>query len=121
LHKQFGAGLEILIFPSDEFGKQELPAEQVCGFAESKGVPCNTSGFHISAKVQVNGPNANPIWQLAKSKFAGDVEWNFAGIVRPSATRTAGATCVAHPAQHAHAQSRVCVRCSFCSTRAATW
>jgi len=80
LHKQFGAGLEILIFPSDEFGKQELPAEQVCGFAESKGVPCNTSGFHISAKVQVNGPNANPIWQLAKSKFAGDVEWNFAGI-----------------------------------------
>ena len=38
LHKEFGPRLEILYFPSDEFGAQELPENQVCSFAEKKGV-----------------------------------------------------------------------------------
>jgi glutathione peroxidase-family protein len=31
-------------------------------------------------KVQVNGANSHPIWNLAKQTFPGDVGWNFAGI-----------------------------------------
>jgi len=80
LHKQFGARIELLIFPSDEFGAQELPDNQIAPFCESKGVPTNVPGCHLMAKVQVKEPNANPIWQLAKSSFPGEVKWNFDGI-----------------------------------------
>jgi len=78
LHNHFAAKLEILIFPSDEFGGQELPEDQVCGFVGSHGLPVDAPGCHVMAKVQVNGNH--PIWKLAKSAFPGPVEWNFDGI-----------------------------------------
>ena len=80
LHQSFGPSLEILIFPSDEFGAQELPEKQVPDFCESKGVPTNKPGCHLMAKVEVNGPNTHPVWALAKKAFPGHVNWNFDGI-----------------------------------------
>lgn len=79
-HQQFGAALEILIFPSDEFGAQELPSAEIPAFVQSKGLPVEAPGCHLMAKVAVNGPDADSIWSLAKSKFGGDVKWNFAGV-----------------------------------------
>ena len=78
MHKHFGASLEILIFPSDEFGGQELPEDQVGGFCESKGVPTDKPGCHLMAKVEVNGEH--PVWKMAKKAFTGNVKWNFDGI-----------------------------------------
>ena len=69
-----------MIFPTDEFGGQELPEAQVCGFAESKGVPADAPGCHVMAKTEVNGANANAVWKFAKAKFPGEVRWNFDGI-----------------------------------------
>ena len=70
----------MLIFPSDEFGGQELPAEQIPAFVESKGLPTNAPGCHLMAKVNTNGPETHPVWALAKETFPGDVKWNFDGI-----------------------------------------
>ena len=47
-------------------------------FCTAKGVPTAVPGCHLMAKVEVNG--SNPVWQLAKSKFPGNVKWNFDGI-----------------------------------------
>ena len=69
-----------MIFPSDEFGQQELPEDKVGGFCESKGVPTNKPGCHLMSKVNVNGKDAHPVWQMAKSKFPGEIKWNFDGI-----------------------------------------
>ena len=81
LHSTFGDKLEILLFPSDEFGNQELPDGQAADFCVKKGLPTNGAGARMFAKGQVNGPNAHPVWALAKTKFPGDVQWNFDGIV----------------------------------------
>ena len=80
MHTEFGQSLEILLFPSDEFGKQELPSEQIPAFVKGKGLPTNAPGCHLMAKVSVNGPAADPIWKLAKDKFPGEVKWNFDGV-----------------------------------------
>ena len=80
LHSTFGPSLEILIFPSDEFGKQELPTEQIPDFVVGKGLPVNAPGCRLMAKVQTNGPETHPIWALAKEAFPGDVKWNFDGV-----------------------------------------
>ena len=72
--------ISILLFPSDEFGGQELPAAQIPGFVEGKGLPTDGGGCHLMAKVKVNGPEAAPVWQLAKAAFPGEIKWNFAGI-----------------------------------------
>ena len=71
---------EILAFPCNQFGKQEpgTPAE-IRDFARKK------YGFKgaLMAKVDVNGPNAHPLWQLMKRAIPGedgkaDIRWNFA-------------------------------------------
>lgn len=80
LHKLFGSRLEIMMFPSDEFGGQELAEGKVGDFCESKGLPANKDHVHLMAKGNVNGPMAHPVWQLAKTKFPGEVQWNFDGI-----------------------------------------
>lgn len=72
--------MELLAFPSDEFGGQELACEKIPAFVEGKGLPLDAPGFHVMDKVQTNGPNASPIWRLAKEAFPGDITWNFAGI-----------------------------------------
>ena len=77
--------LEILLFPSDEFGGQELPSEEIGpflrGFKLTKDLPLDgEGGCRLMAKVRVNGEGAHPVFQLGKESFPGDVAWNFGGI-----------------------------------------
>jgi glutathione peroxidase-family protein len=68
--------LSMLLWPSDEFGEQELPTEQIPGFV-SQYLPVNDEHVHVMAKARVNGHDADPVWVTAKLGFPGDVEWNF--------------------------------------------
>ena len=52
--------MNILLFPSDEFGGQELPEAQIPAFVKGKGLPTDGGGCHLMAKVRVNGPEAEP-------------------------------------------------------------
>ena len=70
----------MLLYPSDEFGRQELPSEQIPDFVTGYGLPTDGGGCTLMSKVNVNGPQADPVWKLAKSAFPGDIAWNFAGI-----------------------------------------
>ena len=79
-HREHGEAINILLFPSDEFGGQELPEAQIPAFVKGKGLPTDGGGCHLMAKVRVNGPEAEPMWQMAKASFPGEVRWNFAGI-----------------------------------------
>ena len=79
-HAKYGDKVEILLYPSDEFGGQELPSAEVPGFVKSQGLPTDGGGCTLMDKVKVNGGNADPLWTLVKKKFPGDVGWNFAGI-----------------------------------------
>lgn len=65
-------GLEILAFPSNQFGRQEPgSAEQIKDFVAGYGVE-----FPMMSKIDVNGENADPVWVLLKQ--GGDnVGWNF--------------------------------------------
>jgi len=80
LHQRFGPQLEIMLFPSDEFGKQELPEGKICDFVASLGLPGDEPGFHMMAKSEVNGPKTHPVWAFAKAAFPGQVRWNFDAI-----------------------------------------
>ena len=80
LHQRFGPDLEIMAFPSDEFGAQELPSNQICGFVSRMGLAGDEPGFHVMAKCKVNGPSAHPVWAFAKKAFPGEVRWNFDAI-----------------------------------------
>jgi len=76
--------LEILLFPSDEFGGQELPADEIApflqGFKLTKDLPLNGGGCTLMEKVTVNGDEAHPVFKLGKESHPGDITWNFAGI-----------------------------------------
>ena len=76
-------GLEMLLFPTDEFG-QELPDAEIApflqGFKLTKDLPLDGDGCRLMAKVQVNGDDAHPVFKLGKEAYPGDVAWNFAGI-----------------------------------------
>ena len=63
------------------FGRQELPEAQAAEFCVRKGVPVNADGARMFAKSNMNGPKTHPVWALAKSKFPGEVQWNFDGII----------------------------------------
>jgi len=80
LHDTLGPAIELLIFPSDEFGGQELPTSEIPAFVAGKGLPTNAPGCHLLAKVKVSGGGAHPVWKFAKEAFPGDVKWNFDGI-----------------------------------------
>merc|ERR1712032_1067112 len=73
-----------LLFPSDEFGGQELPADEIApflnGFKLTKDLPLSGDGCHLMQKVEVNGAEMHPVFALGKAKYEGDVAWNFAGI-----------------------------------------
>ncbi|GBF98663.1 phospholipid hydroperoxide glutathione peroxidase-like [Raphidocelis subcapitata] len=76
--KYKGAGLEVLAFPSNEFGRQEpgTPA-QIRDFVSSKyGV-----AFPVMEKIETNGPNTHPVYKLLKEASGDDspVDWNFRG------------------------------------------
>ena len=80
LHKKYGAqGFEILAFPCNQFGGQEP------GSAEDIEQFCKVNfglSFPLMAKVEVNGPDATPLWQWLKGEAKGifgstGVKWNF--------------------------------------------
>ncbi|EPS69156.1 glutathione peroxidase, partial [Genlisea aurea] len=72
-------GLEILAFPSNQFGGQEPGTN-----AEIKQFACTRfkAEYPIFDKVDVNGPNAAPVYQFLKSESGGGflndlIKWNF--------------------------------------------
>lgn len=72
-------GLEVLGFPCNQFGQQEPGSEEdIASF-------CSTN-YHVTfpmfAKIDVNGPNAHPLYQYLKQQAPGegessDIQWNF--------------------------------------------
>lgn len=72
-------GLNILAFPSNQFGRQEPGTEaQIKEFA--KGYNAN---FQMFSKIDVNGADAHPLWKWLKEQpngrgFLGNsIKWNF--------------------------------------------
>ncbi len=80
LYRKFkDRGLAVLGFPCDQFGHQEPGnAQEIRNF-------CSVSyqvTFPLFAKVEVNGPNAHPVYQVLKKQAPGilgieRVKWNF--------------------------------------------
>ena len=72
-------GLAVLGFPCNQFGGQEPGSEEeIVKFCQAK---YNVS-FDLFAKIDVNGPEASPVYKTLTSKesdpkFAGDIKWNF--------------------------------------------
>ena len=73
-----GDGFVVLGFPCNQFGSQEPGSEDEIGdFCQANyGV-----SFPMFAKVDVNGPNAHPLFEWLKSEkkgvLGGRVKWNF--------------------------------------------
>ncbi len=72
-------GFSVLGFPCDQFGHQEPGSdEEIATF-------CSTTydvTFPLFSKIDVNGPDAHPLYQLLKSEQAGvlgteAIKWNF--------------------------------------------
>jgi glutathione peroxidase len=82
LHRTFaGQGLAVLGFPCNQFGGQEPGSEQdISQFCQTRfGVE-----FPLFAKVEINGPNAHPLWRWltqADSLRPQPVKWNFTKIL----------------------------------------
>ncbi len=70
-------GLAVLGFPCNQFGEQEPGAEpEIERFCSANyGV-----SFPMFSKIEVNGPNAHPVYKWLKRAAAekGEIEWNFA-------------------------------------------
>ena len=72
-------GFEVIAFPCNQFGGQEP------GSAEEIGEFCRVNfglSFPLMAKVEVNGPNADPLWNWLKDSAPGifgtkRIKWNF--------------------------------------------
>lgn len=80
LHQQYHAkGLEILAFPCNQFGGQEPGTDQdIAQFCQLNfGVT-----FNVMSKIQVNGPEAEPLFEYLKDQARGvlktrAIKWNF--------------------------------------------
>lgn len=80
LHRRFGErGFEVLGFPCNQFGGQEPgDAEEIAQFCKVNfGVT-----FPLMAKVEVNGPDASPLFDWLKREAKGvlgtaAIKWNF--------------------------------------------
>lgn len=80
LYKQYhGEGLEILGFPCNQFGSQDPGSnEEILTFCQTNyGVT-----FPMFAKIDVNGPDAHPLFQYLKAQAPGvlgseAIKWNF--------------------------------------------
>lgn len=72
-------GLAVLGFPCNQFGKQEPgDAEEIANFCK---LTYDVS-FPMFAKIDVNGPEASPIYEYLKSEARGifgskSIKWNF--------------------------------------------
>lgn len=71
------AAFKILSFPCNQFGGQAPEKdgeEMVCHLLKS-----NTKLGDLFRKIDVNGPNTNPLFKYLKQKLGGDdIKWNFA-------------------------------------------
>lgn len=76
LRKYVSWGLEIVLFPSNQFGQQEPgSADDIIRFANEQ----QFDGI-IMSKGDVNGPNARPAYSYLKQyKDNRDIGWNFEG------------------------------------------
>jgi len=70
-------GVEVALFPCNQFGGQEPGTDtQVVEFCTLKGV----KDANVFTKADVNGPSTRPTYKFLKEKgVLGDVAWNFAG------------------------------------------
>jgi len=69
-------GLEVLAFPSNDFGRQEPGSDaDIKKFCELK----YRTTFPLFAKVKVKGAGADPLWRhlSADRQHGGEVTWNF--------------------------------------------
>ena len=80
LHRQYGPrGLVVMGFPCNQFGHQEP------GNADEIGAFCQRNygvNFPLSAKVDVNGEHAHPLWRYLAEQRPGllgirAIKWNF--------------------------------------------
>lgn len=67
-------GLVVLGFPSNQFANQEPGNEK--SIAEGCVLNYGVS-FPMFSKVDVNGPDAHPLYQFLKAELKGDIKWNF--------------------------------------------
>jgi glutathione peroxidase len=75
LHETYGdKGLAILGFPCNQFGGQEPgTSEEVESFCSLNfGVT-----FPLFEKIDVKGPDADPIFQYLTEQTGGEIKWNF--------------------------------------------
>jgi glutathione peroxidase len=76
LHEKYAdKGLRILGFPCNQFAGQEP------GNAEEIGTFCQRNygvEFQMFDKIDVNGPNAHPIYKALTNEGKEPIEWNFA-------------------------------------------
>ncbi len=72
-------GLEILVFPCNQFGKQEKGSnEEIKSFCDLRF----NIKFPLFDKIDVNGDNAHPLYNFLKSQAPGilgskGIKWNF--------------------------------------------
>ena len=85
-------GLVVIGFPCNQFGAQEPgDAAQIRAFC-SLDYPAS---FPLSAKIEVNGPGADPLWQWLQQQRRGvlgtrAIKWNFSKFLVDRAGRVAG-------------------------------
>lgn len=75
MQKDYGeAGLVILAFPSNTFGKETGNDEEILEFVKKYAV-----SFRMMAKIEVNGPTTPPLFRWLKLALnrGEDLEWNF--------------------------------------------
>ncbi|MDH5562878.1 MAG: glutathione peroxidase [Nitrospirota bacterium] len=80
LYKQYhDQGFEVLGFPCNQFGSQDPGShEEIQHFCQSN----YSVSFPMFAKIEVNGPNTHPLYQLLKKQAPGllgseAIKWNF--------------------------------------------
>jgi len=72
--KHQSKGFEILAFPCDQFGNQEPGTEgEIKTFCRTR----YSVKFPLFSKVEVNGPNAAPLYSYLRSEKPAEVKWNF--------------------------------------------
>ncbi|KAL3311918.1 hypothetical protein Ciccas_009494 [Cichlidogyrus casuarinus] len=72
-------GLEIIVFPCNQFGEQEPGTDREIFERITKQY---SPKYFISKKVNVNGPEADPLFVYLKSKTPqNDLTWNFAKFI----------------------------------------
>jgi len=93
LHRKYGGrGFEVLGFPCNQFGAQEPgDAQEIANF-------CSTTydvSFPLFAKIEVNGPNADPLYGYLKKQKRGifgtsRIKWNFTKFLIAADGRVVG-------------------------------